>query len=81
MALTERDGDALHIWIRFENLIAECAVFLAVEFTGFDVHIDCDFQRLLHIFLVGNRHINVLGKFPHDLAGLFAVFPEVFTVI
>jgi len=81
VALTERDGDALHIWIRFENLIAECAVFLAVKLAGFDVHIDGNFQRLLHIFFVGNRNIDVLGKLPHDLTGLFAVFPEVFTVI
>ena len=26
---------------------------------------------------LGNRHIDVLGKLAHDLAGLFAIFPEV----
>ena len=81
MAFAQRNGDVLHIRIRFQHLIAKRTVFLTVKLAGFDVHIDGNFQRLLHIFLVGNRHINVLGKFPHDLAGLFAVFPEVFTVI
>ena len=81
VALAERDGDALHVWIGFQNLIAKRTVLLAVELTGFDVHIGCDFKRFLHVFLVGNRNIDVLCKFAHDLAGFFAVFPEILAVV
>ena len=81
VALAERDGDALHIRIRFQHLITERAVFFAVEFAGFHIRVDRDFKRLLHIFLVGDCNIDILRKLPHDLTGLFAVFPEIFAVI
>ena len=40
VALAQRDGDALHVRIAFQDLIAERAVFLAVQLAGFNVHID-----------------------------------------
>ena len=81
MALTERDGDALHVRIAFQHLVAERFILLTVEFTGLDVHIDGNFERFLHVLFVGDRHIDVLGKLAHDLAGLFAIFPEVLAVV
>ena len=81
MALTERDGDALHVRIAFQHLVAERFILLTIEFTGLDVHIDRNFERFLHVFFVGNRHIDILCKLSHDLAGLFAIFPEVLAVV
>ena len=81
VALTKRDGDALHVRIAFQDLIAERAVLFAVQLAGFNVHIDRNFERFLYIFLVGDRHIDILCKLSHDLAGLFAIFPEVLAVV
>ena len=81
MALAQRDRDALHVRVGFQNFVAKRAVLFAVQLAGFDVHIDGNFERFLHVFFVGNRHIDVLGKLAHDLAGLFAIFPEVLAVI
>ena len=77
VALAQRNRDALHVRVGFQNFVAKRAVFIAVQLAGFDVHIDRNFQRLLYVLFVGNRHIDVLGKLAHDLTGLFAIFPEV----
>ena len=81
VALTKRDGDALHVRIAFQDLISECFVFFAVQLAGFNVHIDRNFERFLYIFLVGDRHIDILCKLSHDLAGLLAILPEVLAVV
>ena len=81
MALAQRDGDALHVRVGFQNFVAERAVLFTVQLAGFDVHIDRNFERFLYVFLVGDRHIDVLGHLAHDLAGFLAVFPEVLAVI
>ena len=81
MALAQRDGNTLHVRIGFEHLVSKCFVFFAVQFAGLDVHIDCNFERLLHVFFVGDCHIDVLCHLTHDLRCLLAILPEIFTIV
>ena len=81
MALAQRDRDALHVRVGFQNFVAERAVLFAIQLAGFNVHIDRNFERFLYVFLVGDRHIDIFCKLSHDLAGFLAVFPEVLAVV
>ena len=77
LALAQRDGDHLHIGIGCQDLVAEGLVLGTVQLTGFHDHVGGDFQGLLHIFLVGDGHIHVIGQFSHDLGCTHAVLPEI----
>ena len=82
MALAQRDGDHLHIGIRREHFVAERLVLCTVQLAGLDVHIvHGDLKGLLHVFLVGDGHVDILCDLAHDLAGLLAVLPEVLAVV
>ena len=83
VALAQRDGNASsYSGYACEHLVAERLVLCAVQLAGLDVHIvHGDLERLLHVFLVGDRHIHILCDLAHDLAGLLAVLPEVLAVV
>ena len=82
VALAQRDGDHLHVRIRREHLVAERLVLCAVQLAGLDVHIvHGDLKGLLHVFLVGDGHVDILCDLAHDLARLLAVLPEVLAVV
>jgi len=81
VALPQRDGDHFHVRIYREHLITKGLVLCTIQIAGLDVHIvHRDLERLLHVLFVSDGNVHVLCNLAHDLAGLFAILPEVLAI-
>ena len=81
LALTESDGNHLHIGVGSQNLVAQSLVLGAIQLAGLHVHVGGDLQGLLHVLLVGNGHVHVVCDLTHDLGSLLAILPQVLAVV
>lgn len=81
VALPQRDGDHFHVRIYREHLIAKGLVLCTIQIAGLDVHIvHRDLERLLHVLFVSDCNVHVRCNLAHDLAGPFAILPEVLAI-
>ena len=74
LALTQGDGDHLHVRVSRQDLVTQGLVFRAVQFAGFHHDIGRDLEGLLDILFVGDSDVNVIRDLAHAFIPYFHRF-------